>query len=97
MFFSLMVPHYFTTHWTVAPSKKGLYIMNPEIVNLYIERLLKEIEELTKNRLLIETQLRYTENLNASLQEQINQFRLQQEKQNKKLNKGKEVDTSDTF
>ena len=71
--------------------------MNPEIVNLYIERLLKEIEELTKNRLLIETQLRYTENLNASLQEQINQFRLQQEKQNKKLNKGKEVDTSDTF
>jgi len=70
--------------------------MNPEIVNMYIERLIKEIEELTKNRLLIETQLRYIEKLNADLQVKLKQTEEQLEKQSKKLNK-KEVSTSDTF
>ena len=70
--------------------------MNPEIVNMYIERLLKEIEELTKNRLLIETQMRYTEKLNAELQSRLKQSEEQIEKQSKKINK-KEVDTSEVF
>lgn len=61
--------------------------MTPDLINLYIERLLKEIEELTKNRLLIETQLKYTEKLNADLQLQLNQLQVQQEKQNKKIKK----------
>lgn len=71
--------------------------MNPEIFNLYIARLIKEIEELTKNRLLIETQLQYTEKLNADAQTRIKQLEEQIEKQTKKINK-KEVNTSvDTF
>lgn len=70
--------------------------MNPEIVNMYIARLIKEIEELTKNRLLVETQLQYTEKLNVELQKQLQQLEEQNEKNNKKINK-KEVNTSDTF
>lgn len=75
---------------------KGNYTMNPEIVNIYIEKLLNEVVEGTKSRILLETQLKYTEKLNADLQLQLNQFQIQQEKQNKKINK-KEVDTSETF
>ena len=71
--------------------------MNADLINLYIERLLKEIEELTKNRLLIETQLKYTENLNIDLQTQLKQLQEQQEKHIKRINKTKEVNTSDTF
>ena len=67
--------------------------MNPEIVNMYIERLLQEISELTKNRLLVETQLRYTERMNAEFQNKISQLEQQVEKLNKK--KLKEVPTSD--
>lgn len=70
--------------------------MNPEIVNIYIARLIKEIEELTKNRLLVETQLQYTEKLNAELQKRVQLLEDQNEKQSKKINK-KEVNTSDTF
>lgn len=69
--------------------------MNPEIINLYIERLLKEVEELTKNRLLIETQLKYTEMINAQFQQKLKEVELQLEKLNKK--KSKEVDTSESF
>jgi len=67
--------------------------MNPEIVNMYIERLLQEISELTKNRLLVETQLRYTERMNTEFQNKISQLEQQVEKLNKK--KLKEVPTSD--
>ena len=70
--------------------------MNPEIVNIYIARLIKEIEELTKNRLLVETQLQYTEKLNVELQKRVQLLEDQNEKQSKKINK-KEVNTSDTF
>lgn len=70
--------------------------MNPEIFNLYIARILKEVEELTKNRLLVETQLQYTEKLNADLQARVKALEEQIEKQTKKINK-KEVNTSDTF
>lgn len=70
--------------------------MNPEIFNLYIARILKEVEELTKNRLLVETQLQYTEKLNADLQVRVKALEEQIEKQSKKINK-KEVNTSDTF
>lgn len=70
--------------------------MNPEIVNIYIERLLKEVEELTKNRLLTDTQLKYTEMLNAQLQSKVKQLEAEIEKNSKKINK-KEVNTSDNF
>lgn len=71
--------------------------MNTDLINLYIERLLNEVVEGTKSRILLETQLKYTEKLNADLQLQLNQLQVQQEKQNKKINKSKELDSSETF
>jgi hypothetical protein len=71
--------------------------MDPEIVNMYIDRLLIEVAEGAKSRILLETQLRYTESLNANLSTRIQQLESQIEKQNKKT-RNKEVDTSsDTF
>lgn len=69
--------------------------MNPEIVNIYIERLLQEVQELTKTKLLIETQLKYTELLNKNLSDKVRELEAQMEKLNKK--KSKDVNTSDTF
>ena len=70
--------------------------MNPEIVNLYIERLLQEIDQLTKNKMLIETQMKYTQMQNAKLQASLERLKLEAEKQAKRSSK-KEVNTSDTF
>ncbi len=69
--------------------------MNTDLVNIYIERLLNEVGELTKTRILLDTQLKYTEMLNANLSEQLKQLQSQVEKLNKK--KFKEVDTSEQF
>jgi len=70
--------------------------MNPEILNMYIDRLLQEISELTKNRLLIDTHLKFTEKMNVELQDRIKTLEVQLEKINKKSKK--EVNTStDTF
>ena len=72
---------------------KGNYTMDPQIVNIYVERLLNEVTEGVKSRILLETQLKYTEKLNAELQSQLKQLQIQQEKQNKRTKK--EVDTSE--
>ena len=69
--------------------------MNPEIVNIYIERLLNEVTEGVKARILLETQLKYTEIMNSKLQLKINELETQVEKLNKK--KSKEVNTSNEF
>jgi len=69
--------------------------MNPDLVNIYIDRLLNEVGELTKTRILLDTQLKYIEMLNANLSEQLKQLQSQIEKLNKK--KSKEVDTSEQF
>lgn len=100
MFFSRMDPLSYTTHSTVVLSNLeqhiGDYTMNPEIINMYIDRLIREIGELTKSRLLIETQLQYTEKMNADLQARIKQLEDHAEKQSRKINK-KEVSTSEVF
>jgi CII-binding regulator of phage lambda lysogenization HflD len=70
--------------------------MDPEIVNIYIERLLNEVAEGAKSRILLETRLKYTESINVNLSGRIQQLEAQLEKQNKKITK-KEVNTSDTF
>lgn len=67
--------------------------MNPEIINLYVDRLLNEVTEGVKSRILLETQLKYTEFLNAQLQARITDLESQLEKLNKK--KSKEVNTSE--
>ena len=69
--------------------------MTPEIVNIYIERLLQEVQELTKTKLLIDTQLKYTELLNKKLSDKVTDLESQLEKINKK--KTKEVNTSNEF
>jgi cell division protein FtsB len=69
--------------------------MEIEFVNMYIERLVKEIEELTKSRLLNEARLKYIETANQKLIQKIEELEKQIEKQNKK--KVKEVDTSEVF
>lgn len=68
--------------------------MNPDLVNLYIERLLTEVGELTKTRLLLDTQLKFTEMLNVQLQTKINELETNVEKLNNRKSK-KEVNTSD--
>lgn len=67
--------------------------MNPEIVNIYIERLINEVQELVKSKLLIDTQLKYSEMVNNALSEKIKELEAQLEKLNKK--KTKEVNTSE--
>lgn len=67
--------------------------MTPELINLYIERLLQEIDILNKNKFMIEVQLKYTELLNIELQKKIKELEEKIEKNNKRQNK-KEVNTS---
>jgi len=67
--------------------------MNPDFVNLYIGKLLKEIEEATKTRLLISAQLEYSESIVKELSEKLEKI----EKTNSKKVVKKEVDTSETF
>jgi cell division protein FtsB len=43
--------------------------MNQDIVNLYIEKLLSEVTESVKTRILLQTQLAYTEKQAAELQQ----------------------------
>ena len=43
--------------------------MNADLVNLYIEKLLSEVTESVKTRILLQTQLTYTERLNSDLQQ----------------------------
>jgi hypothetical protein len=66
--------------------------MDVEFVNAYIERLVQEVGELTKTRLLNEARLKYMESVNAKLLQQVQDLEKQVEKQNKK--KPKEVTTS---
>lgn len=70
--------------------------MNPEIINLYIDRLLNEVVEGVKARILLETQLKYTELMNNQLQTKIKELEAQLEKLNNKKLK-KEVNTSEEF
>lgn len=51
--------------------------MQVEFVNAYIERLVKEVGELTKNRLLLETQLIIAEKTNIELNERLNKYEQQ--------------------
>jgi hypothetical protein len=69
--------------------------MEVEFVNAYIERLVQEVQELTKTRLLNEARIKYMDSVNAKLLQKVDELEKQVEKQNKK--KPKEVDTSEQF
>lgn len=45
--------------------------MNPEILNLYIEKLVNYITELTKTNLLMSAQVTWLERTNATLNDRI--------------------------
>lgn len=62
--------------------------MSVEFVNAYIERLVHEVQELTKTKLLNETRITMLEKANADLVEKNDKL---EEKNSKK--KPKEVDT----
>lgn len=66
--------------------------MDTELVNMYMQRLLKEVDDLTKNRLLLETRITYTESINLELTRKMSELEAQLEKYVKKSKK--EVDTS---
>lgn len=75
--------------------------MNAELINIYIEKLLNEVIEGAKTRVLLETQLKYTEQINQKLQNELNEikseyeeYKTKQENINKRR-KTKEVDTSE--
>jgi len=70
------------------------YIMDNDFVNLYIERIVKEVEELTKARLLNEAKASYLESANQKLLAHIEELEKQIDKQSKKVKK--EVNTSNT-
>ena len=69
--------------------------MNAEIINLYVDQLLNEVSEGAKSRILLQTQLKYSELMNTQLQTKIKELESQLEKANKK--KTKEINTSDQF
>lgn len=66
--------------------------MEIDFVNAYIERMIQEIMELTKSRLLNEARVSYIESVNQKLLLKIEELESQIEKQNKR--KAKEVNTS---
>ncbi len=67
--------------------------MEVEFVNAYIERLVQEVQELTKTKLLNEAKLKYIESVNIKLLQKLDETEKQVEKQNKK--KSKEINTSE--
>lgn len=69
--------------------------MEIEFVNAYIERMVQEIVELTKTRLLNEARLSYIESVNKKLLLEVEDLKSQIEKQNKR--KAKEVNTSEVI
>ena len=66
--------------------------MEIEFVNAYIERLVQEVQELTKTKLLNEAKLKYIESVNTKLVKKLEELEKQIDKQSKK--KTKEVNTS---
>lgn len=67
--------------------------MEVEFVNAYIERLIQEVQELTKTKLLNEAKLKYMESVNTKLIRKVEELEKQIDKQSKK--KTKEVNTSE--
>lgn len=66
--------------------------MNPEILNLYIEKLVNYITELTKTNLLMSAQVTWLERTNATLNDKIAML---EQDLNKLTSKQKKKETSD--
>lgn len=66
--------------------------MGPEFINAYIENMTKEMGELLKMKVLLQTQLELQQKITAELQQRLNEL----EKVNEKLSK-KKKDEPNTF
>lgn len=66
--------------------------MNPEVLNLYIEKLVNYITELTKTNLLMSAQVTWLERANGSLNDKIAMLEADL---NKLASKQKKKDTAD--
>lgn len=64
--------------------------MGPEIFNIYVEKLLLEVTELTKTRILLSAQLQYYEKINADLVVKIDELEKALNKANSKSQKKNE-------
>jgi hypothetical protein len=71
--------------------------MDTEFINAYIERLMQEIAELTKTRMLSETQLKITLAKYNELQVQYKSLAEQNEKLEASLNKKASKQKEDVF
>lgn len=63
--------------------------MGPEVVNLYIENMTRELTELLKHKILLQTQLELQQKISAELQEKVEKL----EKAVAKTSKKKEENT----
>lgn len=63
--------------------------MGPEVINLYIENLTKELMEAIKIKILLQTQLEIQQKITADLQEKVDKL----EKAAARTNKKKEENT----
>ena len=67
-----------------------------DFANLYIERILTEVSELTKIRMLNEAKISYIEKMNTVLAEKVTNLENELEKNKTKINKRKlELDNSE--
>jgi chaperonin cofactor prefoldin len=69
--------------------------MNPEIFNLYVEKLINAVTELTKTNLLLSAQITYYERLNSGLNSKVDELQKSLDKALDKAN-SKQKKTSDT-
>jgi hypothetical protein len=85
---------------TEAPSKE--YIMSPEFYNLYVEKLVNEVSELNKSKIIVAAQVAWLEKINADLNEKLAAAeerisKLESERSGSSKAKKKEEDSSESF
>lgn len=76
--------------------------MGPEFYNLYVEKLVNEVGELNKNKIILQAQIAWLEKINADLndklaasEDRIN--KLESERSGSSKVKKKEEDSSSSF
>ena len=63
---------------------------NPEMINLYVDNLVREMTELLKSKVLLNTQLEFLQKSHNSLIAEFETFKVQVEETNKLPKKRKE-------
>lgn len=67
--------------------------MGPEFYNMYVEKLVQEVTELVKSKILLSTQLSYYEKLNSELAAKVENLEKALNKANTKSQKKGEQNT----